>query len=166
MHLKIDVIMDEIKYYKKCMALNTTPSRKQIFRKISCNQCPCHHHTGCPSRKEIIWYSCSVFSFWYLILRTHTAEILIPILEMRTARFRKSGQLPFPHRARKGQTWDSSPEVYKLRPLAKISQLPFFIWSLSHECFLHFLRVVKHQKKTTVLWHVKITRNVTFSVHQ
>lgn len=54
MHLKIDVIMDEIKYCKKCMALNTTPGRKQIFRKISCNQCPCHHQTGCPSRKEII----------------------------------------------------------------------------------------------------------------
>lgn len=41
--------------------------------------------------------------FRYLILRTHTAEIPIPSLEMRTARFRKSGQLPFPHRASKAR---------------------------------------------------------------
>lgn len=88
-----------------------------------------------------------VFSlFWYLTLRTHKTEILIPILKMREVRLRKSGQL----------TVLSLTELVRAKPESltqeSVSYSPWpnparCLFYVCYEWFLHFLKSCKTSKE-------------------
>lgn len=88
--------MDEIKYCKSPWHLTQCPAgNKHSGRLVVISVLITTKQGVLPGRRSSDIHVVS-FLFRCLILRTHKAEILIPILEMRTARFRKSGQLTSP----------------------------------------------------------------------
>lgn len=79
-------------------------------------------------------------------------------------RLGKSGQLPFSPPSPPPQASQCRSRACKLRPISQLWPVAFLMWSVSSDWFLHFLPVTKQQKKSSILWHMEIMRNGSFSV--